>query len=94
MINNLARAQSGINLGQIARGEIDFAKNQPQRILSGNMGRAVVIFAGNNEFHGLSKFRNLLERVEIYSESMMVLFNSGPVPNVMSLKMVNKLNSE
>ncbi len=34
LIKNLAQAQAGITFGDIARGEIDFAKNELQRILS------------------------------------------------------------
>ena len=54
LINNLAQAQAGITFGHIARGDIDFAKNELQKILSGKMGRAVVKFAGKDEVHGVS----------------------------------------
>ncbi len=37
LINNLAQAQSGITFGYIARGDIDFAKNELHEILSGKM---------------------------------------------------------
>ena len=33
LINKLAQAQAGITFSQIARGDIDFAKNEMQRIL-------------------------------------------------------------
>ena len=60
LIRNLAHAQAGITLGQIARGDIDFAKNELKRILSGKLGRAVVNFAGKDEVHGISISRHLL----------------------------------
>ncbi len=35
--------------------------------------------------------RHLLFRVEVYSESTMALFDSGAIPNVISRKMVKKI---
>ncbi len=37
-INNLLQDQAGITFGHIAPGDIDFARNELQRILSGKMG--------------------------------------------------------
>ena len=39
LLNNLAQAQAGITFGHIARGDIDYAKNELQEILSGGMGK-------------------------------------------------------
>ncbi len=50
LINNLAQAQASITFGHIARRDIDFTKNDLQRILSGKMGRAVMNFAGKDGF--------------------------------------------
>ncbi len=91
LINNLAQAQTGITLGHIARGDIDFAKKELQKILSSKMGRTIVSFAGKDEVRGVSMSRHLLVRVLVYSESMMALFDSGAIPNVMSHKMANKI---
>ncbi len=55
------------------------------------MGRAVVNFAGKAKVHEESMHRHLLVRAEVYSESTMALFDSGAVRNVMSHKMVKKL---
>ncbi len=90
LINNLAQAQAGITFGHIARGDIDFAKNKLQKILSCMMGRTIVNFAGKDEVHGVLMPRHLLVWVQVYSESMMALFDSGAIPNVMSHKMVKK----
>ncbi len=51
LINNLVQAQAGITFPHIAHGDIDFAKNELQKILSGKMDRAVVNFAGKDEVH-------------------------------------------
>ncbi len=91
LIQNLAQAEAGITFGHIARGEIEFAKNELQRILSGKLGRTIVKFAGKDEVHGISMSRHLLVRVQVYSESPMTLFDSGAIPNVMLHKMVRKL---
>ena len=48
-MNNLALAEAGIKFGHISRGNIDFAKNQLQRITCGKTGRAVVNFTGKDE---------------------------------------------
>ncbi len=90
LINKLAQAQASITFGHICRGDIDFAKNELQRIKSSKMGRAVVIFAGKDEFHGVSMPRLLLVRVETYSESTMAFFDSGDILNVMYHTMVKK----
>ena len=92
LINNLAQAQAGITFGHIARGDIDFAKNELQRILSEKMGRSIVNFAGKDEAHGLSMSRNLLVQVHVYSESTMALFDSDAIPNVTSQKILKKLH--
>ncbi len=63
--NNLARAQAGIIFGGIARGDIDFAKNELQRILSEKTGWAIVKFAGKDEVHGVSMSRHLV-RIEVH----------------------------
>ena len=49
LINNLAQAQAGITFGQIARGDIDFAKTELQRILAGKMSRSIVSFAEKDQ---------------------------------------------
>ena len=92
LINNLVQAQAGITFGHIARGDIDFAKNLFQKILSGKMGRAVVNFAGKDEVHGVSMSRHFLFRVQVYSESTMALFDSRATTNVMSHKIVKRLH--
>ncbi len=92
LINNLAQAQAAITFGHIARGDIDFPRNEFQRILSGKMGGAKVNFAGKDEVHGVSMSRHLLVRVEVYSESTMALFDSGAIANIMSHKIVKKLH--
>ena len=92
LINNLAQAQAGITFGQIARGDVDFAKNELQRIISGKMGRAVVKFAGKDEVHGVSMSLHLLVRMQVYSESTMALFDSCAIPNFMLHKTVTKLH--
>ncbi len=60
--------------------------------MSGKMSKAVVNFAGKDEVQGVSMSRNLLVRVQVYSESMMALFDPGAIPNVMSHKTVKKLH--
>ncbi len=45
VIKHLNRAEARSNFSYIARGDIDFARNEFQRILSGNMSRALVNFA-------------------------------------------------
>ncbi len=92
LIHNLAQAQAGITFGHIARGDIDFAKNELQRIFSGKLGRAVVNFAAKDEDCGVSILKHLLVRVEVCSKFMMALFDSGSVPNFMLRKMVSKLH--
>ena len=92
LLNNLAQAQAGIIFGHIARGDIDFAKNELQKILSGKMSRTIVNFAGKDEVRGVSMSRHLLVRGQIYSKSTMALFDSGAIPNIMSHKMVKKLH--
>ena len=92
LINNLAQAPAGITFGQIARGDIDFAKADLQKILSGRLNRATVTFADKDQVHGLSTSRHLLIRVRVYSESTLALFYSGAISNVMSRKMVEKLH--
>ncbi len=51
LINNLAQAVAGTNLGNIPRGDIDFANIELQKILSGKMGQVVVKFFGKDEVH-------------------------------------------
>ena len=80
LINNLAQDQAGITFGHIARGDFDFAKNDLQKILSGKMGRTIVNFARKDEVCGVSMSRHLLVRVQVYSESIMELFDSGAIP--------------
>ncbi len=92
LIHNLAQAQAGLTFGQIAREDIDFTKNELQKILSGKLRRAVVNFAGKDEVHVVSMSRHLLVRVEVYYDSTMALFDSGAMPNVMLHKMVRKLH--
>ena len=77
LINNLSQVQAGINFGHIARGDIEFAKNELQWMLSGKMGWAIVNFAGKAEVHGVPMPGHLLLRVETYSEPTMALFDSG-----------------
>ena len=52
----------------------------------------MVTFADKDQVHGLSMLRHLLVRVQVYSTWTLVLFGSGAIPNVMSRKMVEKLN--
>ena len=92
LINDLAQAPAGITFGQIARGDIDYAKAYLQRILSGRLNRATVTFADEDQVHGISMSTHLLVRVRVYSESTLALFDSGATPNVMSRKMVGKLH--
>ncbi len=91
LINNLAEAQAGINFGHIARGDIDFAKNELKKIISAKMSKTIVNFAGKDGVHQVSMSQNLLVRVQVCSESRMALFDSDAIPNVMSHKMVKKL---
>ena len=51
LINNLAEAQAGINFGHIARGDIDFAKNELKKIISAKMSKTIVNFAGKDGVH-------------------------------------------
>ena len=92
LINNLAQAPTGITFGQITRGDVDFAKADLQKILSGRLNRATVTSADKDQVHGLSMSRHLLVRVRVYSESELALFGSGPIPNVMYRKMADKLH--
>ena len=92
LINNLAQAQASTTFEHIALGDVYFAKNELARILSGEMGRAVVNFAGKDEVHGVSMSRHLLVRVQEYSESTMTFFDSGAISNFMKHKMVKKLH--
>ena len=92
LINNLAQASAGITFGQIDRGDIDFAKADLQKILSGRLNRATVTFADKDQVHGLSMWRHLLIRVRVYSESTLALFDPGAIPNVMSRKIADKLH--
>ncbi len=55
------------------------------------MGRAVVKFTGKHKVCGITQPRNLLLRLEVYDESSMDLFDSDAKPNLMSHKMVHKL---
>ncbi len=51
LVNSLAQAQAGITFDYIARGDIEFAKTELQRIFAGKMGRSAVNFAGKGEVH-------------------------------------------
>ncbi len=53
LIHSLALAQEGTTFSHIARGDIEFPKNELKRILSGKLGRAVVNFVGKGEVHGV-----------------------------------------
>ncbi len=92
LIHNLAQVQACITFGHIARGDIDLAKNELQRILLGKLGRAVVNFAGKDEVHGISMSSHLVVPVKVYSESTMALLDSDAMQNDMSYKMVRKLH--
>ena len=92
LLNKLAQASAGITFGQIARGDIDFAKKDLQKMLAGRRIRSSVKFADKGEVYGLSMSRHLLVRVEVYSEDTLALFDSGAIPNVMSKNMVEKLD--
>ncbi len=92
LISSLAQVQAGVIYVHIARGDIDFAKTELQRILDRKTGRSVVNLAGKDEVHEVSLSRHLLVRVEVYSEPTLDLFESGAIPNVISPKMVKKLH--
>ena len=92
LIKNFAQDQAGITFGLIARGDIDFVENEFQKIPCGKMGRALVNFARKDEVQEVSMFRHLLVRVQVCSESKMALFDSGALPNVISIKIVKKLH--
>ncbi len=53
LINNLAQAQASITFGHIARGDIDFFKNERQRVLPGKIDGDIVNFAGKDEVHAV-----------------------------------------
>ncbi len=48
-------------------------------------------FASKDEVHEVSLSRQLLVRVEVYSEPTMALFDSRAIPNDVSHKMVKRL---
>ncbi len=56
------------------------------------MGKAVVNFAGRDEFHEVSMSQNLLVQAQVHSKSTLVLFDLGAIPNVVPHKMVKKLH--
>ncbi len=68
-INNLAQAQAGVTFDYVMREDINFDKNEQQRILYGKKGRAVVNFAVKDEVYAVSMPRHLLMRVDVFSES-------------------------
>ena len=93
-LKSLACAPAGITFGQIANGDVDSVKKELQMIIAQKVKRTSVNVAGEGDRSPSLTNRHQVVELEVYSEAVYGLLDSGAVPNVMSDKVANKLRLE
>lgn len=92
LINNLAQASAGITFGQIASGDVDKVLKDLQRVLSGKDRAVSLNVTVEDEDEFLLPDRHMVVRLNAYSEPVYALLDSGAIRNVISARLVEKLN--
>ena len=89
LLSSIAQAPVGLTLGQLIRGDADGLKADLRKILAGKVRSPALSLQATTAPH-----RHQVLRVKVYSEETFALLDSGAIPNVMSLPMVERLNLE
>lgn len=86
LLEELARAASGMNFGQLARGDADEAKKKLRRLF--RMSRIHTLGAQENPNSDIGDLRRLkVIPVRVYGTFSQVLLDTGAVPSILSSRL-------
>ena len=91
LLTSLAQAQSGITFGQIARGDVDNVRKDLSKAFSSKISKKGVNVAIRDRQDPGVPSRHMFVNLTVYSEQVYALLDTGAIPNVMSVKLADKL---
>lgn len=94
MINNLAQASAGITFVQIARGDVDNVRKDLHVVLSGKCKAFPPNVKVENEEEFMTSNRLQAVRLNLYSEPVYDLLDSGAITNAISASLVENIKLE